>query len=92
MSVLPLIVPDMVADPFAVVTVQSPVCADGFDSTAFTHTWSSSIAALVMVAGSDDTFDVLTSTTPIFEPMNLNNDDNVFTYSLLSMLQSTQVK
>ena len=79
MSVVPLIEPLIAAEPADVVTVQSDVCTDGFDRTDFTHTWSSSIAALDMVTGSDDTFDVLTSTMPIFEPMKFNIDDSVFT-------------
>ena len=38
--VAPLIEPVIVADPFAVVTVQSLVCADGVPNVEFTTTMS----------------------------------------------------
>ena len=68
MSVVPLIadVPLMTAEPADVVTVQSAVCADGLDSTAFTQTCVASMRGLVIVAGREDTFEADTSMTPIF--------------------------
>ena len=54
MSVVePDIEPATVSEPFDVVTVQSPVCADGVPSSEFTMTISSVMLLFVMVIGSE---------------------------------------
>ena len=52
--------PAMVSDPFAVVTVQSPTCAAGFDRTQCTTSMLDLIFALVIVVESELTDDLLT--------------------------------
>ena len=81
MSVVPDIVPEIVRLPAEVVTVQSPACAAGLDSVAFTHLCVASMLLSVIVVGSDDTLDFDTVTTPIYLPMKLSNEDKVFIHS-----------
>lgn len=81
MFVEPLIVPDTVSDPADVVTVQSPVCALGLDSTALTQTCVASMRESVMSVGREDTLFFETSITPIFCPVKLRSSDIVFIYA-----------
>ena len=53
----PLIEPATVADPSAVVTVQSLVCADGVPKTEFTTTMSDVMELFEMVIGNDENED-----------------------------------
>ena len=55
--VLPLILPLIVRLPLLVVTVQSPVCADGLLKTELITTWSEVIYELDIVNGRDENED-----------------------------------
>ena len=68
MFVVPEIEPDIVRLPFEVVTVQSPVCALGLDSTQWMHSISDVIAEFVMIVRSEDTDDLLTFSTGNIPP------------------------
>ena len=62
--VAPLIEPLIDKLPFDVVTVQSPVCAEGFDNTELMTTMSLVMFALVIVCGSEEKeVDVMTKQT-----------------------------
>lgn len=55
----PLIEPLIVSDPLLVVTVQSPVCADGLLNTELTTTWSDVMFVRFNVNGNADIDEIL---------------------------------
>ena len=67
MSVVPLIEPAIESDPFDVVTVQSPVCAAGFDNVLATTTCFDVMFASVIVVDNADTPVFDTTMTPALE-------------------------
>lgn len=67
----PLIEPLNVRLPADVVTVQSPVCADGVPSSVFTHTIFSVIFEFVTVCGSELNAAMLTGSTGYFFEYNV---------------------
>ena len=63
MVVEPLIDPLIDKEPFDVVTVQSPVWADGLDKTELITTWSVVIAVFDIVCGNEENEDEVMTTT-----------------------------
>lgn len=63
MAVEPLIEPEILTEPADVVTVQSPVCAEGFDRTELMTTCFVEILELLIVCGSES--NALAETTTV---------------------------
>lgn len=67
----PLIDPDTVRLPADVVTVQSPVCADGVPSSELTTTMSLVMSAFEIVSGSEEKDGTVTTNTAISEMLGV---------------------
>ena len=67
MSVVPLIEPAIEREPFDVVTVQSPVCAAGFDNVLATTTCFDVMLESEIEVDNEETLDFETTITPALE-------------------------
>lgn len=77
--VAPLIEPLIDKEPLEVVTVQSPVCAEGFDNTELMTTKSLVMFAFAIVCGKDEKdVDVITIHPPISKDSMMLSSELLF--------------